>query len=167
MSIISGYEEQLELCCNFTCSLSTHPWCACCLHAQIQYHHCINKGKPERGERQEVCQESPTAKGCQHPTAKGSQHYPRIHLSVLSIHSRYRNLQKGLHSGNCLPHTPTPPTSIFIYSILPYKGLHSGSCLPQTPTLPTSIFIYSILPSCLTKIRSFVLSWMLSRSQIH
>ena len=88
MSIISGYEEQLKLCSTFTCSLSTPPWCACCLHAQIQYHHCIDKGKPDREERQEVCQEFPTAKGCQHPTAKGSQHSPRIHLSVSSIHSR-------------------------------------------------------------------------------
>ena len=47
--------------------------------------------------------EFPTAKGCQHLTAKGSHHYPKIHLSVSSLHSRSRNLQKGLHSGICLP----------------------------------------------------------------
>ena len=164
MSIISGYEEQLKLCSTLTCSLSTPPWCDCCLHAQIQYHHCIDKGKPEIGERQEVCQEFPNAKGCQHPTAKVSQHYTRIHLSVSSLHSRSRNLQKDLHSGSCLPQTPTPPTSVFIYSILPSKGLHNGSCLTRTPTLPNSIFIYSILPSCLEKIISFVLSWMFSRT---
>ena len=64
MSIRSGYEEQLKVCSTFTCSLSTRPWCACCLHAQIQYHHCIDKGKPDREERQEVCQEFPTANGC-------------------------------------------------------------------------------------------------------
>ena len=45
-------------------------------------------------------------------------------MSVSSLHSRSRNLQ---------------------------KGLHSRICLPPIPTLPTSIFIYSILPSCLTK----------------
>ena len=45
----------------------------------------------------------PTSKGYQHPTAKGSQHYPKSHLPVSSLHSRYRNLQKGLHSGICLP----------------------------------------------------------------
>ena len=48
-------------------------------------------------------QEFPTAKGCQHPTAKSSQHDPKSHLSVSSIHSRSRNLQKGLQSGICLP----------------------------------------------------------------
>ena len=45
----------------------------------------------------------PTAKCCQHPTTKVSQHYPKIHLSVSSLHSRSRNLQKALHSGIYLP----------------------------------------------------------------
>ena len=86
MSIISGYEEQLKLCSNFTCSLSTPPWCACCLHAHIQYHRCIDKGKPDRGERQKVCQEFPTAKGCQHPTSNAANNIPEStcpsHLST-------------------------------------------------------------------------------------
>ena len=139
MLIISGYEEQLKLCSTFTCSLSTPPWCACCLHAQIQYHHCIDKCKPYREARQEVCQELSTAKGCQHPTAKGSQHYPRIHLSVSSIHSRYRNLQKGLHSGNCLPQPPSSSTPYFHRKV----SIVETACPKPPPLQPPSSSIPS------------------------
>ena len=48
-------------------------------------------------------QYSPTTKGFQHPIAKVSQHYPKSHMSVSYLHSRSRNLQKGLHCGICLP----------------------------------------------------------------
>ena len=123
-------------------SIHPSPWCACCLHAQIQYHHCIDRGKPDRGERQEVYQELPTAKGCQHSTAKGSQHYPRIHLSVSSLHSCSRNLQKGVYSGSCLPQTPPfQPSYLSTPSFHRKVSIVESACPKPPPFQPPSLTI--------------------------
>ena len=90
------------------------------------------QARSEERRGRENRDEFPTTKGCQYPTAKGRQHYPKSHLSVSSLHSRSRNLQKGLHSGSCLPlsgcnyHPITSVVGPKLHTVIPHPyNLHT------------------------------------------
>ena len=88
------------------------------------------------------------------PTVKGSQPYPKIHLSVSSLHSHDRETSRKVYTveSACLYLAGTTTTK-HQYQAQKYTR--------YTPTIPTSILITPILSSCQKKISS-VLLWILS-----
>ena len=96
----------------------------------------------------------PKAVNTKVPTTKGSQHYPKIHLSVSSLHSRATETSRKVSTvKSACPYLDGPTST--------EQQWQAQNSTQSTPTLPTSI-----LPSCQTTISS-VLSWMLSRTLQH